>query len=171
LLHALFTLSLVIVHEQPTRAGALVDEAAEVARKLGDRWALAMADSHRARIALVQEDWPAALQASTDAAEQDHLLGGSVPLGSTFIMGSIALAHLQIFEPAAVLVGVIEARFPFPAIDQEWQSLFAASCQLMLDTLGVSRTAELKADGASLSIADAVVFLRSECDRFERGLG
>jgi hypothetical protein len=171
LLHALFVLSLAIVHEQPTRAGALVDEAAEVARKLGDRWALATADAYRARVALVQEDWPAALQASTDAAEQDFQLGGSIPLGSNFVMGSIALAHLQLFESAAVLVGVIEARFPFPAVDQEWQSLFAGTCQLMLDTLGVSRAAELKADGASLSTADAVAFLRSECDRFERGMG
>jgi predicted ATPase/DNA-binding SARP family transcriptional activator len=171
LLHALFTLSLAIVHEQPTRACALIDEAAEVARKLGDRWALATADAYRARVALVQEDWPTALRAATDAAEQDIQLGGSVPLGSTFIMGSIALARLQLLESAAVLVGVIEARFPFPAIDPEWQRLFAVSCRLMLDTLGVSRTAELKADGAFLTIADGVAFLRSECDRFERGSG
>jgi hypothetical protein len=163
-IYAVFSLTSNIAQEQPARTDALFDEVADVARKLGDTWALALTVGWKMRNALVQEDWPTALRIATDAAEQDLQLGGSVQFGAYFIGASIALAHLQIPEPAAVLAGFAE-RFPHLTGDQDWQRLFAANDKFLLGTFGPTRAAELKAHGATLSNADAFDFLRSQCDR------
>jgi hypothetical protein len=165
LLHALIILVSIIDEEQPSRARALLDEAADLARKLGDRWGIATAVASQAGIALVQEDWPTALLASTESVEADFQLGGSWQLCATFILASIALAQLQLLEAAAALIGFIDARFPPPAVDQALQAQFAAARQRMVDTLGATRTEELEAHGATLTIADAVTYLRSECNQ------
>jgi predicted ATPase len=163
-IYAVFSLTSVIAQEQPARTDALFDEVADVARKLGDTFALALTVGWKMRNALVQEDWPTALRIATDAAEQDLQLGGSVQFGAYFIGASIALAHLQIVEPAAVLAGFAE-RFPHLTFDQDWQRLFAANEKFLLGTFGPTRAAELKAHGATLSNAEAFVFLRSQYDR------
>jgi predicted ATPase/DNA-binding SARP family transcriptional activator len=165
LLGVIFPLASMVAHQDPARAQALVDEGAEVARKLGDRWAVAVAVSYQGGNALVQEDWPTALRATTDAIELDLQLGGTIQLEASFLMASAALAHLHLLEPAAVLVGFVEAHFPGLAVDQGWQDLLAASDQLVLDTLGETTTSELKAHGATLTNADASAYLRIQRDR------
>jgi hypothetical protein len=165
LLRVLFLLQSLVAHQEPARAQALLDEAADVARKLGDRWAVAMAVSYQGGMALVQEDWPTALRATADAIELDLQLGGTIQLEASFLMASVALAHLHLLEPAAVLAGFVEAHFPGLAVDQEWQDLLAASDQLVLDTLGVTHTSGLKAHGATLTNADASAYLRIQRDR------
>jgi predicted ATPase/DNA-binding SARP family transcriptional activator len=163
---AVFNLWGIIGHEQPDRMRALLDEAADAARKLGDRWAVICALSFQAGAALLQEDWYTALQKQTEAAEEDLQFGGSSQLGATFLGASVALAQLQRLEPAAVLAGFAEARFVFPvAPDWEFQPLVDATDNLLLDTLGRTRTAELKAQASTLSNADAVAYLRSQRDR------
>jgi hypothetical protein len=162
--HALFLLSTIIAHEQPARAYALLDEAADIARKIGDDWWIASTLAHRASLALLAEDWPTALRIATDAAEQDLQLGGSTMLGAIFRNASGALAHLQVLEPAAVLAGFTGGD-PAPMVGQEWYEDWSATEQLLLDTLGPTRTAELKAHGSTLSNADALVYLRSQCDQ------
>jgi predicted ATPase/DNA-binding SARP family transcriptional activator len=164
LLGALFTLTPLIGRSQPARAHALVDEAADVARKIGDQQAIATAVGHQARLAIAQQDWPAALRAATHAAEQ-HLHGGMSPaFGPVITSAAIALAHLHRLEPAAILTGHADARYPALLIDQEAQKVVAATDQLILDTLGATRTAELKALGATLANGDAVAYLRTQRD-------
>jgi predicted ATPase/DNA-binding SARP family transcriptional activator len=165
LLQALFTLTSMVVHDEPARARALLDEAATLARNLDDRWAIASVSAYQAGIAVTQEDWATALREATESAEQDAELGGSVQLSATFALATIALAKLQLLESAAVLTGVANSHFPPPAVGREWQTLFAATDQAILDTLGSTRTAQLHADGAELNIADAVGYLRRECDQ------
>jgi predicted ATPase/DNA-binding SARP family transcriptional activator len=159
-LYAAIMLISIIGHEQPSRTDALLDEVAEVAHKLGDRQAIAMAIGGKGGSALIREDWPTALRFATDAAELDLQLG-SIQFGIHFTGASISLAHLEIFEASAVLAGFAE-RFPPPTYDQQWQPLFDATDRLLLDTLGPTRTAELKAHGATLSNADAVIYLRRQ---------
>jgi predicted ATPase len=165
LMQVIFLLQSLIAHQDPARAQALLDEGADVARKLGDRWAVAVAVSYQAGVALIQEDWPTALRATADAVELDLQLGGSIQLEASFLMASVALAHLHLLEPAAVLAGFVEAHFPALAVDQGWQDLEAASDQLVLDTLGETHTSELKAQGATLTNADANAYLRVQRDR------
>jgi hypothetical protein len=164
-LYAFFQLAGIIGSEQPARADALLVEAADIAHKLGDRWAVATALSFRAGIAIVQEDWDGALRMQTEAAERDLELGGSSHLGATFLGASITLAQLQLLEPAAVLAGFVDARFTYQVFDEELKLLVVATEQLLLDGLGATHTAELKVRGATLSDAEAVVYLRSQRDR------
>jgi predicted ATPase/DNA-binding SARP family transcriptional activator len=164
LLTALTTLTTSIVHEHVERARALVNEMTVVANKLGDRWAIATATAYQAGVALVQQDWPRALRAATDAAERDLEVGGSAQLAATLAMAYMALDGLQLFEPAAVLEGLTEARFPPLAVDEQWHGAIAAANDRILDALGAPKTSELKARGAALTVAAAVTYLRSECD-------
>jgi predicted ATPase/DNA-binding SARP family transcriptional activator len=159
---AIFILTGIISVEQPARAYALLDEAVDAARKLGDCWAVATALSLQGGIALIQEDWEMALRLATEAAEEDLEFGGSSQLRATIRCASVALAQLQGLESAAVLAGFAEARFLYPVISHwEFQSLVDATDDLLLDILGPTRTAELKAHGSTLSNADAVAYLRS----------
>jgi predicted ATPase len=165
LLDALFTLTPLIGRDQPVRAHALLNEAADVAWKLGDQQAIATVVGHQARSAIAQKDWPTALRAATHAAEQ-HLRGGMSPaLGPVVTSAAIALAHLHRVEPAAILAGHADARYPALLLDQEAQKILAATDQLILHTLGATRTAELKAHGATLTNGDAVTYLRSQRDQ------
>jgi predicted ATPase len=166
LLYAVFPLAGILAPEQPARADALLVEAVGIARKLGDRWAAATALSFRAGIAMGQEDWQRALRMQIEAAERDLELGGSSQLGATFLGASITLAQLQFLEPAAILAGFVDTRFTNEVLDQEsFEPLRVATEQLLLDGLGLTQIAELKARGARLSDAEAVVYLRSQHER------
>jgi hypothetical protein len=163
-LHAVSTLAHFIVHEDPSRAQELLQEAGELARKLGDPLTLARVVSLEAGISLVRGDWQTALRTATEGAQQDLQSGGSLPVGVTLLMASTALAHLRVFEPAAILTGFVDACIPVAGVP-EWETLFAAADEVVLDTLGTARTQELKAYGATLTLADAVALLRGEHDR------
>jgi predicted ATPase/DNA-binding SARP family transcriptional activator len=164
LLYALLILTQAVAPEQPARARELLAEAAEVARKLGDGWGIATAVAYQASIAMVQSDWHASLRAATDAAGLFLQSGVSLQLGATFTTASVALAHLGFPEPAAAVAGLVDARFP-PAPVEGWDALTSATEQLILDALGSARTAEVKAQGATLTIADGVAYLRRESER------
>jgi len=93
------------------------------------------------------------------------VVGKSPTFAAILSLAYIALAHLQLPEPAAILAGVTDAHFPPRHLDQEWQAHSTATERLILDALGAIRTQQLKAHGATLTIADAVAYLRNECDR------
>jgi predicted ATPase/DNA-binding SARP family transcriptional activator len=165
LLHALLVLAERVVHDQPRRAHELVDAAADLARELGARQELATAIGGQAAIAITQHKWLDALLAATDGAEQHLQVGMSANFGTILALASMALAHLQLLEPAAILSGVTEARFPPAGFDRAWQARATAVEQLMVDALGATRTHELKAYGALLTVADAVAYLRNQRDQ------
>jgi hypothetical protein len=157
--HAICSLIDTVVHEQPSRAQALLQEATDAARRLGDPLAIARVACEEAGISLVLGDWRTALLASTDAAEQEFQIG-ALQLGVTLRKACMALAHLEFFEPAAVLAGFVDAHVPVSGVS-EWQALFARTDQLLLDALGSTRRTELRAHGATLGIDDAVEYLRT----------
>jgi predicted ATPase len=165
LLYALLGLGHAIIRDQPTRAHALFDEAAEVGAKLDDRRAIATAVGYQAGIAITRQEWASALRLTSDAADQHLQVGVSPHLGAVFTMAAIALARLQRYEAAAVIIGIARARFARLAVDQDWEALIAATDQLVIDALGATRIAELEAHGANLAVADAVACLRLERDR------
>jgi predicted ATPase/DNA-binding SARP family transcriptional activator len=168
LLYALILLLPNVAPEQTARRLALIDEAADVAYRLGDRQAIAMVDTQRAAVAILQKDWPAALHRLVDAAEAHVHAGQSQAFGGTLGMASIALAHLQRFEPAAVLAGAADGRMSITFIDEYWQTMVTASNQQILDALGATRVEQLRAHGANLTFADAVAYLRNASDGTHR---
>jgi predicted ATPase/DNA-binding CsgD family transcriptional regulator len=163
-LYALAVLIPCLVHEQPARAQTLIDDYEDVARRLGDRQASAMAYTYRSGVAAVQGDWHTALHAATQAAEAHLEFGGSLDLGAALTMAAMALAHLGRADAAAILAGVIEHRYPPIAVDDQWRRQITAADQLILETLGAPRTAEQKTHGATLTITAAVAFLRTQHD-------
>jgi predicted ATPase/DNA-binding SARP family transcriptional activator len=165
LLYALFALMAAVVHDQPGRARALLDEAADVARRVGARQELATAIGYQAGIAITEQNWHDALLAATEGAEQHLQVGTRGELASFFAFAYIALARLQLLEPAAVLAAVTEAHFPPLVLDPTWQARDTGTKQLIRDGLGAARTQELNAYGAALTVADAVAYLRNQCDQ------
>jgi predicted ATPase/DNA-binding SARP family transcriptional activator len=168
LFYALILLIPMIVDEQPARAQAVLDEAADLGSELGDRLAIATVVGNQAGIAAQRGDWYTALRTATDAAEQVLQVGNFVELSVDLTVASVALAHLERLEPAAVFSGLAAARFPTLTGNQGWEGLLTATDQLILDRLGATRTEELKAHGATLTTADAVAYLRRECDGVSR---
>jgi predicted ATPase/class 3 adenylate cyclase len=165
LVNALLTLSGHVVHEQPERARALLDEAADLAQKLGDHQTLAVAIGFQAGIAIREQNWPVALQAATDAAEQHLHVGKSGAFAAILTLAYMALARMELPEPAAILAGATESDLPPLGLDQEWQAVANETDQLLLDALGANRTEELKAQGAALTVADAVDYLKHQRDQ------
>jgi DNA-binding CsgD family transcriptional regulator len=163
-LYALAVLIPRLVHEQPARAQALIDDYVDVARRVGDRQAGVMAHTYRSGVAAVQGDWNRVLHAATDAAEAHLEFGGSFHLGAALTMASIALAHLGRADAAAILAGVAAHRYPPVAVDEEWRRQITVADRLILDALGAPRTAEQKTHSATLTITDAVAFLRTQHD-------
>ena len=154
--------------EESQRALALLDEAIEVATRIGDRQGVSSAIWFRALLAARRGDWRTALRAGADAAEQKLELGDLLPANGCLHAAGIALCALGSCEPTAVLFGRADAstaeRLRIDWID--WiVELLAATDAALLETLGEQQVATLAEQGAALETADAVAYLRAEADR------
>ena len=161
---ALGSLAIWLPYEESQRALALLDEAIEIATRIGDRQSVATAMSSRAGLAARRGDWRTALQAAVDSAEQRLELGDHVLLSTSLNWAGVALCALGSCEPAAVLFGksdtMTERRAP------AWErEMVAATHAALLETLGEQHLATLAERGAALDIADAVAYLRAEADQ------
>jgi predicted ATPase/class 3 adenylate cyclase len=156
----------------PVQAMALLDEAVDVASKLGDLASVASALMVRGIHAVFHEDWPVALRASSRAAELDLQIGQLLQLGATLRVATVALAAMNAFEPAAVLTGFMDTRFPInpgagapltPGAPLAGPQ-FAAAKDATLNALGAGPYEQRKAVGAQLPLANAVAFLLTAVD-------
>ena len=94
--------------DESERALALLDEAIEVGRLVGDRWSVRQVTLAKASIALQRGEWRSALQMALDYIDHD----AASALGDPFFHAGIALCRLGCFEPAAVLIGKADAMTP-----------------------------------------------------------
>jgi predicted ATPase len=165
LIYALLVLGpLILEGDEPDRAVAVLDEAAQVASELGDRVSVATAHMSRAQLALAREDWPAALQTCALAADQQLQVGQMVTFGAPLSIGYVALAAIGRFESAAILMGLAD-RFPLTGgLSESLRSQAPAARTATLQALGTQRFEQLSGEGAKLSPAEAVAILRTEAD-------
>jgi predicted ATPase/class 3 adenylate cyclase len=151
--------------DDPTQVLALLDEAADAATKLGDRQGLASVDAFRGIIAARIGDWRAALRASANAAEL-HFNADSALFGLAVWGTAFALARLGELEPAARLIGFAEARSHFRRLpDPQGDATTAEIAAMLTHQLGEQRVAQMKAEGATLDLAAAIAYLRTESGR------
>jgi hypothetical protein len=163
LLYALLVQGLALTEQDPERALRSVQEAAQVAASLGDRFGEAAANAYQAGIALRRCDWQTALRAYAGAVEQHLQLGW--PIADELIGVAIAFAGMGCVEPAAVIFGLAQTMsgrhqptsLPADLVDRAQDTIVAA-----FDT---EQLTQLKARGAALDLPSAVVYLRSEADR------
>ena len=104
--------------EESQRAFALLDEAIEIGTRIGDRYNVSNAMTYKARTAARLGDWPTALQASVDAAEQALELGALLVVKGSLFWAGVALCALGSCEPAAVVFGKANA------IPERWAADF-----------------------------------------------
>ena len=150
--------------EESERARALLDEAIEIATRIGDRQSVAQVMSNSAMLAARRGDWRTALQGAVDAAEQALELGDHGLVSRSLSRAGVALCALRSCEPASVLVGkanAIQERWGPPATLE----LLAATDAALRESLGEQQVATLTAQGAALDITDAVAYLHAEADR------
>ena len=158
-------LAIALPLEETERALALLDEAIEVATRIGDRQASSSAISYRAALEARRGDWRAALRGGADAAEEKLELGDAVLMGWTLYWAGVALCALGSCEPAAVILGRADA-LTLERFGPRWMvESVAAMESALLDVLGERQLATLVAKGAALETTDAVAYLRAEADR------
>jgi predicted ATPase/class 3 adenylate cyclase len=169
LLYALLVHGLALTEKDPGRAVGSLQEAADVATFLGDRFGAATAIAYQGTIALCRHDWRTALRAYAAGIEQHLQLGQPIP--AELMGAATAFARLECYEPAAVLFALartlwgrdLAPRFtvagdlPPDLIDSAEDAIAAA--------FDSDQLARLKARGAALDLPRAAAYLRREVDR------
>jgi predicted ATPase/class 3 adenylate cyclase len=147
--------------DDPERTRVILDEALTVGHLVGDRQAVAIVPSLRSWLSIQRGEWPAALRGALDAAEQRLALGDLSTMPGTLGMASIALAHLGVLEPSAVLSWTKDALwYPDDFIEE-----FARTETVLLDALGSERVSSLRSRGSRMSYTDAIAYLRDQATR------
>jgi predicted ATPase/class 3 adenylate cyclase len=150
--------------EESDRGLALLDEAVEVGTRIGDRIGIAHATAAKASLAARRGDWPTAIRAGLDAAEQKLEYGDQATVYSCLYPAAVALCALGSYEAAAVLLGKVDAMTERFGVD--WQrELLAATDAALLENLGDQQSRTLAAQGAELSATEAVAYLHTEAYR------
>ena len=143
--------------EESERKLALLDEAIEVGRLVGDRLGMQQVTMAKGAIALQRGEWRIALQMAREYVE----LEGAIPNAGIFAMAGFALCQLESFEAAAVLIGksdALEAR-----MGPEWvQELSSTTAAALLAALGAQPVTALAARGAAPDITDASEYVRAQ---------
>ena len=146
------------------RALELLDEAAEVSRRLGDRRGVALAMGSKGAMACRHGDWSTALQAACDATEHMRELGGDVTIKDGFHLGGMALVELGHPEAAAVLIGKGDAMSSRTINDWWWGKAIEGADAAIVEALGEGRAAAMAARGAAMATSDAVDYMRADAD-------
>jgi predicted ATPase/class 3 adenylate cyclase len=147
------------------RALTLLDEGIAVATNVGDRIAVSNALGTKAMFAARLGEWRTALTASVDAGELMLRLGTLQSVSGPCWAAAVAFVGLGQLECAAVLIAAADAR------GERWWSpdwgggLTPATDAAVLEGLGPERAAALREQGAAMTAADAVEYLKSEANR------
>jgi predicted ATPase/DNA-binding SARP family transcriptional activator len=159
---ALLVNLLYIGSEDPERELALYDEIIDAATALGDHQLVATTIASRDATKSRRADWPTALRTSVDALEH-YRDGGNTMLAIPHLATSaIALAAMEHFEPAAVILGFIDAHATRRLATHEYTAHLTTTDTALLDALGQNRLTDLKTRGSKLSFATATDYLRSQ---------
>ena len=164
LVPGLSNLALWLPIEDSRRAIAMLDEAIEVATRIGDRLDVSYATAIKAGIAARRGDWRTVLEVSVDAAKQMLELGAHWYIIRPLYWAGVALCTLGSCEPAAVLLG--KANSMTERWVPDWTvEMGVATDATLREALGEQQVATLTARGAALDIIDAFAYLRAEADR------
>jgi len=150
--------------EDPVREIALLDEVIAVASAVGDHRLVATTVALHEGTKFRQGDWPAVLRAHVDAAEQYRDGGNMMQLVGSLRIAAAALAAMEHFEPAAIILGFTDAHFARYG-NEEYTTALTATDAALLGALGEQRVTELNVHGATLDYAEALTYLRAEADR------
>jgi predicted ATPase/class 3 adenylate cyclase len=160
--------------EESERALALTDEAIELGTRVGDRLSRSIATNFKGRIAARLDDWPLALRAAADAAQDLHQLGDNLLLSQSISLGAVALCQLGHYVASATLKGAAEAmatrhheRERYPSLLRpEWAvHVLDATDATLLAELGRRDLDVLMRQGAALSPAQCVTYLRTQAQQ------
>jgi predicted ATPase/class 3 adenylate cyclase len=171
LLYALLAQAGILTQRDPERALRSLQEAADVAASLGDRFGAASAITNQGLIALRRRDWLTALRAYAAGIEQHLQLGQ--PVAVELIGVATAFAGLGCLETAAVIFGLAHALFGvhvsawLPEDVSAWlpEDQVHTAEDAIAAAFDTDQLTQLKARGAAMDLPDAVAYLRSEVDR------
>ena len=145
---------------------AVVEEAVEVARLLGDRQGEIVAESFRGTVATRERNWRVALQSFAESAAKQFDYGETVTLMGPCWWGSFALCHLGELELAASAMGFAAEHFPM-LTDVETMALRSEADALLREGLGDDEVVRLKSSGAAMSTRELVALLQEAAAAFE----
>ena len=164
LVFCLSTLATWLPSEEAQHARALLDEAIEVSTRIGDRFGASNAMGNLAGIAARAGDWPTALRAAVDSAQEKLELGAYLIMSGSLYWAGVALCALASYEPAAVILGNANAMTE-PWVPEWILEIKAVTDAALLEALGEQHLATLAAQGAALDVTDAVAYLSAEAER------
>ncbi len=164
LLYALLAQAGILTERDPERALRSLQEAADVAASLGDRFGAASAITNQGAVALGRRDWLTALQVYATGIEQHLQLGQPVAMELAGV--AVAFVGLGCLETAAVIFGLAHQMWSIhqlvgvPSQDQVRSAEDAIAAALDPDQL-----TQLKARGAAMDLASALAYLSGEVNR------
>jgi hypothetical protein len=156
LLYALLVQGLALTNQDPERALRSLQEAADVAASVGDRYGAASAVTSQGAIALRQRDWNTALRAYAVGVEQHLQLGQ--PVAVELLGVATAFAGMGCLEPAAVIFGLARAMSGIhqPGAEAIGDLIDSAEGAVAAE-FDADQLTELKARGAALDLPSARV--------------
>src|SRR4051812_2288879 len=141
-----------------TSALAILDEATDVARQLGDRHGVAVVEAFRGTIASRDGNWPLALRSVVDAVTAQYANDPSMIMAAPFFGISIALSRLGDFTSSAIALGFVQAHYPGVVLDPVSAALLGETIGLLHEHLGRDERQRLRAHGAALDLQQMIAY-------------
>jgi len=145
-------------------AAALLDEATEVARRLGDRQSAASMESFRGIVASRAGDWQGSLHHFVRAASEQLDIDERMMIPGVFWGASFATSRLGQLHSAGLLLGYAETHCMAVIVDDEGRALVAETEAILQRGIDADEVDRLRARGAALGPRDLVAVMREAVD-------
>jgi predicted ATPase/class 3 adenylate cyclase len=137
---------------------ALLDEATDVARHLGDRHGVATAEAFRGMIASREGKWSLGLRSVVNAVAAQFINDPTMIMPPPLFGISFALCRVGDLAGSAIALGFVQQHYVGMALDAEGTALLAESEALLTEGLGAGEFERLKAQGAALNLRQMIAY-------------
>ena len=141
---------------EPADALVILDEATDVARELGDRHGVAVAEAFRGTIASREGSWPLALRSVVGAVTAQYYNDPTMIMAPPLYGIAIALCRLGDLAGSAIALGFVEAHYAGFALDPYGMALLHETETMLTEELEPADFERLRAQGAALDLRQMI---------------
>jgi hypothetical protein len=137
---------------------ALLDEATDVARRLGDRHGVGVAEMFRGGIAFREGKWSLALRSVVDSVAAQFINDPTMIMPPPLYSISGSLCRLGDLTGSALVLGFVSRNYVGIALDAEGQKFLAETETLLRNGLDEKELERLQAQGAALDLRQVIAY-------------
>jgi tetratricopeptide (TPR) repeat protein len=139
---------------------ALLDEATDVARHLGDQHGVATTEAFRGVIASREGKWSLALRSVVDAVAAQFINDPTMIMPPPLFVISFTLCRLGDLAGSAIMLGFVQQHYVGMALDAEGMAQLEETEALLHEGLGEAEVQRLKAQGGALDLRQAIAYVQ-----------